>query len=205
MTRFGEPLLAACRLALSAALPPRPQVARHWETPDALHWLALLPATDGFHLAYSLGRLRGEPGGPGTRHTSGLFRLSGAVFRGVDEAALLAMLRAQVPEVADGPTRAFLLRVVGQLAAAEVALSLEAQPLTLPLPPAAGFACQVPARTDALFEAASTPRLPGHASERVEAALDVMEPSLAARVRALLAAPHEGLVDAVRALDARCV
>ena len=195
-------LLAAYRLALSAALPPKPQVARHWETPDALHWLALLPASDGFHLAYSLGRLRGVPEVAGERHTSGLFRLSGAVFRGVDEAALLARVTAQVPEDADGPTRAFLLRVAGQLAAAQVAVTLEAERAALPLPAADGFGCHLPARADALFEAAATPRMPGHAEERVRAALASMAPDLSARIHAVFDAPETTLLDAVRHLGA---
>lgn len=197
-----DQLLAAYRVALSAALPPKPQVARHWETPGALHWLALLPATDGFHVAYSLGRLRGVPEVAGERHTSGLFRLTGAVFRGLDEAALLAAVAAQVPDAADGPTRAFLLRVTGQLATAEVALTLEAERAALPLPAADGFGCHLPARADALFEAAATPRLPGHAEERVRAALGALAPDLSARLRCVFDAPDATLLDAVRHLGA---
>lgn len=197
-----DQLLAAYRVALSAALPPKPQVARHWETPDALHWLALLPASDGFHVAYSLGRLRGVPEVAGERHTSGLFRLSGAVFRGLDEAALRAAVAAQVPDAADGPTRAFLLRVTGQLATAEAALTLEAERAALPLPAVDGFGCHLPARADALFEAAATPRLPGHAEERVRAALASMAPDLSARIRSVFDAPDATLLDAVRHLGA---
>lgn len=201
-SRLCEQLLAAYRVALSAALPPKPQVARHWETPDALHWLALLSATDGFHVAYSLGRLRDVPLVPGERHTSGLFRLSGTVFRGVDEGALRSAVAAQVPDAFDGPTRAFLLRVVGQLATAQVAVALECEPAALPLPAAEEFHCHLPARSDALFEAAATPRLPGPAEERVRAALDGMEPALATRVHAVFAAPDATLLDAVRHLGA---
>jgi hypothetical protein len=195
-------VLAAYRAALAAALPPKPQVARHWETPDRLEWLALLPAIDGFHLAYSLGRLRGAPVVEGERHTSGLFRLTGAVFKGVDEAALLRSVSALVPERADGATRAFLVRVVAQVTAAEVALALEAEAPALPMPAAAGFACHVAARADALFQPAATPRLPGHAQDRVRAALAEMDSSLSARVQALFDSPDAALVDAVRHLGA---
>lgn len=101
-------MLAAYRTAVAVALPPKPQVARNWETPGAHHWLALLSTTDGFHFAcYSLGRLRGVALGAGERHTSGLVRLSGAVFPGVDEAALLHGMHPQVPEGADVAIRAF--------------------------------------------------------------------------------------------------
>ncbi|MEW5742796.1 MAG: hypothetical protein AB1938_28020 [Myxococcota bacterium] len=193
-------VLAAYRTALSAALPPKPQVARHWETPDALHWLALMPATDGFHLAYSLGRLRGAALVEGERHTSGLFRLSGAVFPGVDEAALLRAVHVQVPEAADGATRAFLVRVAAQVAVAETALTLEQERRALPLPTSADFACHVPARADALFEPAATPRLLGHAAERVHAAISAMDGALAARVLALFAAPEPTLLEALRHL-----
>lgn len=202
MTGAGPHVLAACRLALRAALPPKPQVARHWETPDALHWLALLPATDGFHLAYSLGRLRDVPVRDGERHTSGLFRLSAAVFPGVDEAALRRAVADAVPADADGPTRAFLLRVVAQLAVADAAVELERAPESLPLPPAPGFTCHVPVRADALFEAAATPRLPGHAEARVRDALSRMDAPLATRVLALFDAPEATLLEAARHLGA---
>ncbi|MEW6432850.1 MAG: hypothetical protein AB1730_15200 [Myxococcota bacterium] len=195
-----EQVLAAYRVALGAALPPKPQVARHWATPDELHWLALTTAGDGFHLAYSLGRLVDAPLVDGERHTSGFFRLTGAVFRGVDEAALLQAVAAQVPASADGPTRAFLGRVVAQLAVAQAALALEAALDALPLAAAPGFACHLSARADARFEAAPTPRLPGHAADRVRAALDATEPGLAARVLAVFDASEPSLLDAVRHL-----
>lgn len=193
-------LLAAYRTALSKALPPKPQVARHWETPDALHWLAFLAAGDGFHLAYSLGRLRGVAEVAGQRHTSGLFRLSGAVFKGVDEAALLRAVQAQLPPAVDGATRAFLIRVVGQLAAAEAALALEGDRPSLPMAAAADFICHVPARADALFEPAATPRLKDHSPQRVHAALCALDGALAARALALFEAPEAGLLDALRHL-----
>lgn len=196
----SSPLLAAYRTALAAALPPKPQVARHWETPDRLHWLALLPASDGFHLAYSLGRLRGTPLADGERHTSGLFRLSAAVFPGVDEAALLRGVGALVPGAADGATRAFLGRVVAQVLTAEVAVALEADAAGLPLAVADGFCCHVAARADALFQPAATPRLPGHAEERVRAALVEMDAALSARLLDVFASPRPDLLDAVRAL-----
>jgi hypothetical protein len=138
----------------------------------------------------------------GERHTSGLFRLSGAVFRGLDEAALRTAVAAQVPGEADGPTRAFLSRVAGQLATAQVAIALEAEPAALPMPTAHGFGCHLSSRADALFEAAATPRLPGHAGERVRAALAAMAPELSARIHAVFAAPEAKLLDAVRHLGA---
>lgn len=201
-SQLCEQVLAAYRVALGAALPPRPQVARHWATPGELHWLALLTAGDAFHLAYSLGRLVDAPVVEGERHTSGFFRLTGAVFRGVDEAALLQAVAAQVPASADGPTRAFLGRVVAQLAVAQAALTLEGARDALPLPAAAGFGCHLSARADALFEAAATPRMPGHAEDRVRAALDAMEPGLAAQVLAVFDASEPSLLDAVRHLGA---
>jgi hypothetical protein len=197
----GE-VLGAYRSALAAALPPKPQVARHWETPGVLGWLALLSTAEGFHLSYSLGRLRDVPLVPGQRHTSGLFRLSAAVFPRVDEGALWAAVVGQIPATADRAARDFLLPVVAALAVGEAALALEAAPGRLPLPVDAGFHCHLPLRADALFQAAPTPRLPEAKAERVQEALAVMEPDLVARLQSLFDAPEPSLLEALRRLGA---
>jgi hypothetical protein len=191
-------LLAAYQKALSQALPPKERVARHWADPSRLTWLALLSEQTRFQLAWSLGPLK-DSSLPGLQ-TSGVFHLDDAVFPGVGAAAIAREVLATMPET-DGPTTAFLIRVVAQLALAEVALTLE-EARSFGLPVSDGFAVTLALRADALESKALTPRMPGHAEARVLAALEKMEPALAVTISALLASKELVLLDAVRALPA---
>lgn len=195
---FRGALLDAYRIALAQAVPPKPQVARHWESAGSLTWLGLVPEQAAFHLAFSFGQLKGTPLVPGEPHTAGVFRLAGSVFKGVDHERLARELHALVPASADGATRAFLQRVVAQVSCAEVALTLEQAPSLLPMAVSTGFTVAVPARPDALGEAAATPRMPPHAVERVSSALREMDEVLRARILQLFDAPETTLSAAVR-------
>lgn len=199
--RFRSMLLDAYRTALGLALPPRPQVARHWESASALTWLVLAPGDDAFHLALSFGRLKGAPPPQKGHDTTGIFRLVPKVFPGVNDVELMRALSTLVPASADGATRAFLQRVAAQLGAAEVAVAFERNRGHVPFPTASDFAVHVPRRTDALYESAQTPRMPAHAEQRVRSALDAADDLLRVRVLSLFTAPQDELLDAVRSLD----
>jgi hypothetical protein len=194
---FRDRLFGACQRALAQALPPRPTVARHWEDASRLTWLGLLQEQGRFQLSWSFGRLKGPAGPP--PHTAGVFHLVDAVFPGVEANRLTAALLALTPRDADGPTRAFLVRVVAQLALAEVAVALERSPGALGMPTAEGFEVALPVRPDALGTPAPTPRVPQHARDRVEGALASLEPGLRSLVQRLVAAPEATLLAAVRA------
>jgi len=194
---FRAALLASCRRALAQALPPRPTVARHWEDASQLHWLGLFQEAGRYQLAWSFGRLRPPVGPP--PHTAGVFWLVDPVFPGVDAPRLAAMLAALTPASADGPTRAFLARVLSQLALAEVAVALWQAPEALGMPTAPGFAVALPRRPDVLGEPAPTPRMPAHARERVTLALRALEPSVRQAVERLFEAPQAELLPAVLA------
>jgi hypothetical protein len=194
---FRAALLAAHRRALAQALPPRPAVARHWEDASRLRWLGLCQEQGRFQLSWSFGQLK-PPAGP-PPHTAGVFHLVDAVFPGVDAPGLARALLALAPASADGPTRAFLTRVVAQLALAEVAVTLLVTPGTLPMPPADELEVALPVRADALATPSPTPRMPLHARARVEAAMEDLEPGLRAAVRRLLEAPEAELLAAVLA------
>jgi hypothetical protein len=163
-----------------------------------LTWLALLSEQTRFQLAWSLGPLK-DSSLPGLQ-TSGVFHLDDAVFPGVSAAAIAREVLATMPET-DGPTTAFLIRVVAQLALAEVALTLEEE-RSFGLPVSDDFTVTIAQRADALESKALTPRMPGHAEARVLAALEKMEPALAVTVTALLASKELVLLEAVRALPA---
>jgi hypothetical protein len=193
---FRAALLRACRCGLAQALPPRPAVARHWEDPTRLHWLGLFQEQGRFLLSWSFGQLR-PPAGP-LPHTAGVFALVDAVFPGVDARGLVVQLSSLVPATSDGPTRAFLVRVVGQLALAEVAVALGQAPVDLGMPTGSDFAVALPVRPDALRTPAPTPRMPAHARARVEAALGDVEPALRQALERLLTAPEAELLEAVR-------
>lgn len=196
---FRALLLEDYRRALAQALPPRPRVARHWESADRLTFLALLSDLDAFHLAFSFGRLKGVPApADGAPDTAGVFRLTGTTFPGVDAQRLSAALAALVPESVDGPSRAFLLRAAGQLATAEVAAALDVGRAMIPHPTSRDFVITLAARGDRLHEPAPPPRPPDHARDRVRAAAATVCRPLAARLEAVFAAPEPTLLEVVR-------
>lgn len=194
-------VLAAYRHALGRALPPREPLARHWTTPHALSWLGLNVEGDGFSVAFAFGALKGPTlTPPGHVEHTGFFRLTPEVFPGVDSRVLNAAVQQLVPAGADGATRAFLGRVVSQLALGAAALALEEERAQLPMATAETFVVALPQRKDAAHEPARTPRMPGHAQARVAQALEQMEPRLRARVAQLFSAPADGLLEAMRGL-----
>jgi hypothetical protein len=174
-------VLGAYRVALAQALPPRPRAARHWVDPSQVQWLGLLVEQARFQFSYSLGRLTGVEA-PGL-HTPGVFHLVAATFPGLDEAQLARGALALVPPLSDGPTRAFLVRVVCQLTLREVAAALRA-PGALPMPTAGNFTVTTPLRADALFTPSPAPVVHPKVALRVRAALAQLEPALAARALA---------------------
>ena len=194
---FRALLLESYRRALGQALPPRPQVARHWESAAELTFLALLPDQAAFHLAFSFGQLKGCPPSA-TPQTAGLFRLTASIFPGVDAEQLTQTLTALVPEAVDGATRAFLLRVAAQLAAAEVAAALDRDRTTIPQATSRDFVVTVPRRADLLHEPAAPPRMPTHAEGRVRDALAVLSAPLSTRLVQAFEAPEPSLLDLVR-------
>lgn len=181
---FASAVLAAYRTALARALPPPARVARHWEDASRLTWLGLLQEQARFQVAWSFGRLSGAP--PEPLQTAGVFHLVGAAFPGVDEAALARGAMGLVPTTVDGPTRAFLVRVVCQLALEDAAHALRA-PGALPMPTAPGFEVVLPVRADALTTPASQPVVPAHAADRVWAAVALLGLDLGSRVQAAFA------------------
>jgi hypothetical protein len=194
---FRAEVERAYRAGLGHALPPKERVARHWEAVDRLVALWLLGTTEGFYLGYSLGALKGVPFEAERPPSAGLFRLEGRVFPAVDAAALQEGLTRLVPSEADGATRAFLRRVIMQLAVAETAETLGREVARLPLPVAPAFRVWVPVRADALYEDAPTPRLPAHAADRVRAAVAALDGALQARVERLFQATSATLSGAV--------
>jgi hypothetical protein len=194
---FRAALLAAYRRALAQVLPPGAAVARHWEDASRLHWLGLFQEQGRFQLSWSFGRLRPPAGAE--PHTAGVFSLVDPVFPGVEATRLAAMLVALAPAASDGPTRAFLTRVVGQLALAEVAAALWQAPASLGMPTAPNFTVALPVRADAPATPAPTPRVPPHARERVEAGLEALETPLRRSLERLFAAPEAELLLAVLA------
>jgi hypothetical protein len=178
---FRGQVLTAYRAALAQALPPKPRVAQHWVDASRLTWVGLLVEQGRFQLAYSLGRLVGVAT-PGL-HTSGVFHLVSTAFPAVADAQLSRSALALVPATADGATRAFLNRVVCQLALADVAVALR-EPGVLPMPTSADFTVALPLRADVLETPSPAPVVHAAVAARVRSAVELLEPALAVRVQA---------------------
>jgi hypothetical protein len=184
----------AVRDAMSAiterALKPSPRVAQHWESTARLVWFGAAADHHLVHVSWSFGRLRERSSGAGKLETVGVFSVTKATFPDVDDAALRALSDALIPPGTDGATRVFLQRVMAQLATADALLGLQSK-----------LGCDVSLfqRTDALETAASTPRWPEHARERVANALMGMDALLRTRCEVLFDAGEDELLEALRA------
>jgi hypothetical protein len=187
---FQSAVARAVGHVVERAMNPTVRVARHWESTSRLAWFGACADHHVQHVSWSFGRLRDVPVLAGQRHHVGVFGLLSASFPEVDEAGVRSSLEALIPPGTDGATRVFLQRVSAQLAMADVLLSL---------PERLGD-CEVSlfARPDAVDTAASTPRWPEHARERVAAALDAMDAELRTRCERLWSAEPPTLLDAAR-------
>jgi hypothetical protein len=186
---FSASVASALGAVAAQASTPAERVARHWEDASRLTWFGAAADHQVVHVSWSFGRLRGVPLATGERHTVGVFAVTRATFRAVDEQALRAALEALVPPSADGPTRVFLQRVAAQLAVADALLALErTRELEVAL-----FA-----RPDAVHTPAPTSRWPEHAKDRVAAALGEMDEALRARCEETWAHPDAALLAAAR-------
>jgi hypothetical protein len=189
---YGLAVAEAMGAVVARATRPSVRVARHWESTSRLTWFGACADHHLIQASWSFGSLRdGPPLPPGQRATVGTFALTRVAFPDVDEASLRVLCEGLVPPGTDGATRVFLMRVASQLAVAD---------LLLTLPELVGCEVSLFPRPDAIDQAASTPRWPEHARDRVAAALAGMDPAFAARCERTWAASPPALLDAVRTL-----
>jgi hypothetical protein len=187
---YGLAVAEALGAVVARATKPSARVARHWVSTSKLTWFGACADHHLIQASWSFGELRDGPAlPPGERATVGTFALTRLTFPEVNELRLRELCDALVPAGTDGATRVFLQRVASQLAVADVLLTL---------PELIGCEASLFARPDALDQAASTPRWPEHARERVAAALAAMDPPFAARCERTWTAGPATLLEAVR-------
>lgn len=189
---YGLAVAQALGAVVERARKPSVRVARHWESTSRITWFGACADHHLIQTSWSFGSLRDGPPLPaGQRATVGTFALTRVTFPDVDELTLRTLCEGLVPAGVDGATRVFLMRVASQLAVAD---------LLLTLPEVLGCEVSLFARPDALDQAASTPRWPEPARDRVAAALSVMDPSFAGRCQRTWTAAPPTLLEAVRSL-----
>lgn len=187
---YGLAVAEAIGAVVKRASQPSARVARHWESTARLTWFGACADHHLIQASWSFGALRDGPKlEPGQRSTVGVFALTASNFPEVDEVKLRMLCEGLVPEGTDGATRVFLQRVAAQLATADVLLTL---------PELLGCEVSLFARPDAVDQAASTPRWPAHARERVQAALTKMDSAFANRCERTWTADAPVLLDAVK-------